>query len=237
MVLYTTSASLTFLVTARQLQMNTKCEKFLRVVQKPTGRFGESIAAENFPSSWGRVNAAASRLKLLTDGSKAVLGGIELDSRTRGLLKDPWATGSYTPVTRTIYLAARDLTPSALDTVFHELAHAMLHHDISLQHYQENIWWIESEADVVCDLVRCMLGGSPRTATQRTLACLGNRADQAAFFHFASDTLCPVAEAIAAVFTASPPAAIQGSFNYACQTITPPTMNQPTLQQWMHSTI
>jgi hypothetical protein len=179
--------------------MITQCEKYLHNIR--AWSFGDSDFQEHMVTplsasrwSWPIIDAAAAKLRL-KDGTRAV-AKLERDCHTRGLIKDTRTTGSYQPGERSIHLAARTVTERALDTVFHEFAHAMLHHDVDEQQYVANQEWIEAEADVTCDLVRCMLGSGPRIWTIRTLSYMADVGDVAAFFHFAGDAMVCAACAI-----------------------------------------
>lgn len=139
--------------------------------------------------SWQNILNTAQALRL-ADGSAAVRSlqyGTKLEATTFGV---------YTGYTRHIDIAASRLTERSLATCFHEFSHALLHWDIGQTHAQENMAWLESEADVTADLVLLHFGLAPRRDTQATLQCLGNIGDVAAFFHFAGEVCVEAADTI-----------------------------------------
>lgn len=148
--------------------------------------------------TWRTVESAAQRLRR-TDGTPAV-AKLERDCRTRGLMGSVWTTGSYQPHDRSVYVAARNLHEESLDTIFHEFAHALLHYDVDEAQYRMAETWIEAEADVTCDLARCLLGAGPRANTLRTLAYMGNLGDLDGFFMKAGPAMCEAAEQIVEAF-------------------------------------
>ncbi len=187
-------------------QPTTKCEQFLQLIQQwafdrraYSPGLAEPLPVERETWSWRTVASATQRL-VLPDGSRAVRY-VETGSDAAGLMQDLGAAAVYTPGERVVRIRSSHFSDRSLSSVFHEFAHALLHHDVSDEHYRQNFAWVESEADVVCDLVRCMLGAGPRMATMRTLDDLGSASDIAAFFHFASDVLVPAAEKICLAWT------------------------------------
>lgn len=144
------------------------------------------------PRSWTWQNVLDTAQALqLADGSPAV------SSMRYGVKEMPAGTfGTYTGATRHIDIATGYLNERSLATSLHEMAHALLHSDVSEQCYADNEAWLEAEADVVADLVLMQLGFGPRRATQWTLTNMGNVGDVAAFFHFAGDTLIAAAHTI-----------------------------------------
>jgi hypothetical protein len=181
--------------------MMTQCEQYLHFIRDWSLNHGGHNTTLGTPLpigndlTWSSIGQAAAKLRL-PDGSHAV-SEILPDAKASGLIKDFWTAGSYQPATRVIHVGAREVHDRSLSTLFHELAHAMLHHDIDDAQYRTNQVWIEAEADVCCDLVRCLLGAGPRHETLRTLHYMGNVGDVAAFYHFAGDALCVAACAIA----------------------------------------
>lgn len=139
--------------------------------------------------SWDDVLRCAKALKL-ADGTAAVR------SMQYGTRLEAGCFGVYTGYTRHIDIAASLLTERALATCFHEFTHALLHWDCNLRTMQDNLAWLECEADATADLVRMMMGYAPRRYTQNTFANLGNHGDICAFFHFSGDLCAETAQTI-----------------------------------------
>lgn len=146
-------------------------------------------AWEDEKISWDAVLRCAQALKL-ADGTAAVR------SMQYGTRLEAGCFGVYTGYTRHIDIAASLLTERALATCFHEFTHALLHHDCNKQTMEDNLAWLECEADATADLVRMMMGYAPRRYTQNTFANLGNRSDIDAFFHFSGELCAETAQSI-----------------------------------------
>ncbi len=143
---------------------------------------------------WEHVLTCAKHLKL-RDGTSAVRSmqyGTRLEAGTFGV---------YTGYTRHIDIAASLLTERALATCIHEMAHSVLHHDVSIKERSENESWLECEADVTADLVLMLLGYAPRRYTQNTLRTFGNYGDLVAFFYHAGPSCIEAAEHIYSTWT------------------------------------
>ena len=138
---------------------------------------------------WSGVLDCAKHLQL-PDGSLAVHSMV-YGKRINGIV-----FGRYTGYTRHIEIASSQLTETVFGTCLHEMAHALLHSDVQQGEANENEAWLECEADVTADLVRMMLGYSPRSCTQWRLAAFGNYGDLVAFFFHAGPACIEAAQQI-----------------------------------------
>lgn len=139
--------------------------------------------------TWDRVLDCARHLQL-PDGSSAVRS-MQYGVRLQGA-----ATGVYTGYTRHVDIASSTVTERSLRTCIHEMAHALLHYDVTYGEWCEGEAWLECEADVTADIVLMMLGYAPRQSTQLRLSLFGNYGDLVAFFYHAGPACLEAAQQI-----------------------------------------
>jgi hypothetical protein len=117
-------------------------------------------------------------------------------SMETGVKLEAGAFGCYTGYTRHIEIAAVLLTERAFATCLHEMAHAILHHDVKRREWEEQNSYLECEADLTADIALMLLGYGPRQYTQNTLRNHGNYGDISAVFYHSGDVCIAAAQQI-----------------------------------------
>ncbi len=139
-----------------------------------------------------------------TDGTSAVLDVVN----DQAWLESIGATGAFVPSERKIELRSTTIGVRVLQTIFHEMAHALLDYATTEREYFENLKWIEDRADAVASICCMAIGLAP--SVLYTFAH-DNVGDLTAFFHFAGPEILDAAEEIMRSWNATVTAAYQAA--------------------------